>query len=126
MKNESVDRNENQKRFKPPFSYSSMLVSTAPEMSGMKIKKIFGIVKGNTVRSRWIGSNIVAGLRTIVGGEIPEYSELLMHAREEAQKRMEDEAKKMGANAVVNMRFTISEVMQSVIEILAYGTAVKF
>ncbi|MEK6856158.1 MAG: YbjQ family protein [Nanoarchaeota archaeon] len=103
-----------------------MLSTTTFEFPGKKIKKILGVVKGNTVRSRWIGSNIMAGLRTLVGGEIPEYSELLIHAREEAQKRMEDEAEKIGADAVVNVRFTISEVMQSVIEILAYGTAVKF
>ncbi len=96
------------------------------DIPGKKITKTLGIVKGNTVRTRWIGSNIVAGLRTLIGGEIPEYSDLLIHAREQAQERMEAEAKKMGADAVVNVRFTISEVLASVIEILAYGTAVKF
>ena len=103
-----------------------MILSTTLEIPGRKIKKVLGVVKGNTVRTRWIGINIIAGLRTLIGGEIPEYSDLLVKAREEAQKRMEDEAKKLGADAVVNVRFTISEVLQSVIEILAYGTAVKF
>lgn len=102
-----------------------MITVTTFDVPGKKITKTLGIVKGNTVRTRWIGSNIVAGLRTLIGGEIPEYSALLVHAREEAQKRMEEEAKKLGADAVVNVRFSISEVLASVIEILAYGTAVK-
>lgn len=102
-----------------------MIITTTPDVPGKKIKKILGVVKGNTIKARWIGSDIVAGLRNLVGGEIKEYTDLLTQAREEALQRMVEEAKKLKADAVVNVRFATSDVMQGAAEILAYGTAVK-
>ncbi len=103
-----------------------MLVTTTPDIAGKTIKETLGVVRGNTVRSRWFGSDIVAGLKNIVGGEITSYTKLLSSARDEAIQRMIEEAKKLHADAVVNVRFTIGEMMGgTATEILAYGTAVK-
>ncbi|MGD9116782.1 MAG: YbjQ family protein [Dehalococcoidia bacterium] len=82
------------------------------------------MVKGNTIRARHIGKDIMAGLRGMVGGEIKEYTKMMAEAREESIKRMTDEAEALGANAIVSMRFTTSMIMQNASEILAYGTAV--
>jgi uncharacterized protein YbjQ (UPF0145 family) len=101
-----------------------MLLSTTDEIFGKKIVKHLGLVKGNTIRARHLGRDIVAGLRNIVGGEVVEYTKLLAEAREQALDRMTQEAGKLGANAVVGLRFSTAEIMQHAAEILAYGTAV--
>jgi uncharacterized protein YbjQ (UPF0145 family) len=101
-----------------------MLLSTTDEIFGKKIIKHLGLVKGNTIRARHLGRDIVAGLRNIVGGEVVEYTKLLAEAREQALDRMTQEAGKLGANAVVGLRFSTAEIMQHAAEILAYGTAV--
>ena len=92
----------------------------------MLIDEILGIVKGCTVQSRNIGHDIGASLKTIIGGEIQGYTEIIEKAREIAQDRMINEARNIGADAVINARFATSSVMQGASEILMYGTAVKF
>ena len=101
-----------------------MIVSTSAQIEGKAIEKTIGLVKGNTIRARHIGRDIMAGLRGIVGGEISEYTKMMAQAREEAISRMVENAEKEGANAIVSMRFTTSMIMQNASEILAYGTAV--
>ena len=101
-----------------------MIVTTTSGISGKRIVRTLGIVRGNTIRARHVGRDIVAGLRNIVGGEISEYTKLLAEAREQALDRMVEEAASLGANAVVEMRFSTSEVMTGAAELLAYGTAV--
>jgi len=101
-----------------------MIISTSAQIEGKKIAKTIGMVKGNTIRARHIGRDIMAGLRGIVGGEISEYTKMMAQAREEAIQRMVEDAEKQGANAIVSMRFTTSMIMQNASEILAYGTAV--
>ncbi|RLG74293.1 MAG: hypothetical protein DRO23_07220 [Thermoprotei archaeon] len=102
-----------------------VIVTTTSEIPGYKIVKVLGVVSGSTVRAKHIGKDIVAALRHIVGGELKEYTEMLREAREQALKRMIEEAKKLGANAVVNVRFMTSAIASGAAEILAYGTAVK-
>ena len=102
-----------------------MILSTTFDVNGKSIKKTFGIVKGNTVRARWFGRDIAAGLKNLVGGEIKSYTGMLTEAREEAIQRMVDEAKKLGADAIVGVRFSTADIMQGSAEMLAYGTAVK-
>ena len=102
-----------------------MIVTNTESIPGKKIVKILGVVKGNTVRARFIGRDIIAGLKGMVGGEVSEYSTLMSEARDDAFKKMVKEAQALGADAVVNIRFTTSNVMQGMAEILAYGTAVK-
>ena len=101
-----------------------MIVVTTPEVPGYRIVKVLGIVCGSTVRAKHIGKDLLASLRNIVGGEVKEYTELLAQARDEALKRMMKKAEELGANAVVNVRFTSSMVAQGAAEIVAYGTAV--
>lgn len=101
-----------------------MIVTTTAEIHGKRIVKTLGIVRGNTIRARNVGRDIVAGLRNLVGGEISEYTKLLAEAREQALDRMVEEAETLGANAVVEVRFSTSEVMRGAAELLAYGTAV--
>lgn len=102
-----------------------MQMCTTGELENFKIEEVLGIVRGNTVRAKWFGKDILAGLRQIVGGELKEYTEMMTEAREEAVKRMLEEAQKLGADAVIGIRFTSSDVMASAAEILVYGTAVK-
>ncbi len=102
-----------------------MIYVTTETIKGKEIAESIGTVRGSTVRARNIGRDIFAGLKNIVGGEISEYTKLLADAREQAIKRMMDDAAKLGADAVVNVRFTTSQVMQGAAEMLAYGTAVK-
>jgi len=102
-----------------------MLLTTQDEFADYKIEKTLGLARGNTIRARHIGKDIVAGLRTIVGGEIDEYTKMLAEAREQSIDRMLADAKRMGADGVVCMRFTTSPVMKGAAELLAYGTAVK-
>ncbi len=102
-----------------------MIVVNTEQIPGKQISEALGVARGSTVRARHLGRDIFAGLKNLVGGEISEYTRLLADAREEALSRMILDADKMGANAVVNVRFTTSTVMQGCSEILAYGTAVK-
>ncbi len=102
-----------------------MIVTNTETVPGKKIVKVLGVVKGNTVRARFVGRDIIAGLKGLVGGEVSEYSTLMSEARDDAFRRMVKEAEALGADAVVNIRFTTSNVMQGMAEILAYGTAVK-
>ena len=101
-----------------------MIITTTDTIPGKTITQSFGIVRGNTIRARHIGRDIVAVLRTIVGGEIDEYTKLMGEAREQALDRMTDEARRMGANAIVCVRFTTSLLMAGSAELLAFGTAV--
>lgn len=103
---------------------SNIIVVSTPYLSGYKITKNFGITWGLIVRSRGIGGNIVAGLRTIFGGEIHEYTQLLNESRAHALERMKEHARELGANAVISVAFDSSEIGQSMTEVLAYGTAV--
>lgn len=103
-----------------------MIVTTSDTIPGKRITKTLGLVRGNTIRARHIGRDIMAGLRTLVGGEIMEYTKLMAEAREQAVDRMVGEAGRMGANGIVGMRFTTSVIMGGAAELLAYGTAVCF
>ena len=102
-----------------------MLYVTTETIAGKKIVESLGMARGSTVRYRNIGRDIFASIKNIVGGEIEEYTKLQADAREQALKRMIDDANRMGADAVVNVRFTTSVVSQGASEILAFGTAVK-
>ncbi|MGE7672802.1 YbjQ family protein [Lysinibacillus sp. NPDC094403] len=102
-----------------------MLLSTTDIVAGKEIVETIGLVKGNSVQSRNIGRDMMAGLRNIVGGEMKEYAEMLVRSRELATKDMEEEARRLGANAIVGVRFSTSSVMDGTSEVLAYGTAVR-
>ena len=102
-----------------------MLIATSDTIEGREIAETLGLVRGNTIRARHVGTDIVASLRNLVGGEVPEYTKLLAEAREQAIDRMSAEAERMGADAIVTARFATSMVAQGAAEILAYGTAVK-
>jgi len=106
-------------------SKSEMLVLTTETVPGREIVQALGLVRGSTVRSKHVGSDIVASLRSIVGGEVREYAQLLAAAREQAIDRMIDEAFMLGADAVVAMRIQTSTIQQGASEVLAYGTAVR-
>lgn len=99
---------------------------TTETIAGKEIKTHLGVATGSTIRARHIGKDIVAGLRTLVGGELPEYTEMMAHARNQAVDRMLDKAQEMGADAVVGVRFSTAMVMQGTAEVMAFGTAVKF
>ncbi len=101
-----------------------MIITTSGRVEGREIVKTVGLVKGNTIRTRHVGRDIKAGLKSIVGGEITDYTQMMSDAREEAVRRMVEDAEKKGANAVISMRFATSMIMQSASEVLAYGTAV--
>jgi uncharacterized protein YbjQ (UPF0145 family) len=101
-----------------------MLVSNLEIVPGKRVIKHLGLVQGSTVRSKHLGKDILAGLKNIVGGELKSYTELLQEAREEATKRMIQQAEAVGANAVLNVRFSTSSITQGAAELLAYGTAV--
>jgi len=101
-----------------------MIIVTSDSIPGKKIVKTFGLVRGNTIRARHLGRDIMAGLRTLVGGEIMEYTKLMAESREQAIDRMKQEAERIGANAVVGLRFTTSVIMGGSAELLSYGTAV--
>ena len=102
-----------------------MLTTTQDNFVDYEVVETLGLVKGNTIRARHVGKDILAGLRTIVGGEITEYTKMLAESREQALDRMISNAEKMGANGIVCIRFTTSAVMAGSAELLAYGTAVK-
>lgn len=101
-----------------------MIMVTTDFVPGRAIKKTLGLVRGNTIRARHLGRDIIAFLRNIVGGEIKDYTKMMAESREQALDRMIGEAEELGANAIINIRFTTSMIMQSASEILAYGTAV--
>ena len=101
-----------------------MLISTTRMIEGKKIVKHLGLVKGNTIRARHVGRDIMAGLRHIVGGEIIDYTKMMAESREQATDRMVEDAQNLGANAIVGMGFATSMLMGGAAEILAYGTAV--
>lgn len=102
-----------------------MIVTNTERIPNKEIVEILGIARGSTVRARNIGRDIFAGLKNIVGGEISEYTKLQAESREEALQRMKKNASSMGADAIVNVRFSTSTIMQGASEMLAYGTAVK-
>jgi uncharacterized protein YbjQ (UPF0145 family) len=102
-----------------------MLITTLDHIPGKEIAESLEIARGSTVRARNLGRDIFAGLKNIVGGEISEYTRLMADAREQAIDRMVADAEGLGADAVINVRFTTAMVMQGCSEILAYGTAVR-
>lgn len=102
-----------------------MLLTTQDQPEDYEIIQTIGLVRGNTIRARHVGKDIMAGLRTLVGGEITEYTKMLAESREQALDRMVAEAKRRGADGIVCVRFTTSSVMTGAAELLAYGTAVK-
>ena len=103
-----------------------MIITTGEQIPGKKIIEVLGIARGSTVRARSVGRDVFAGLRGLVGGEIHEYTKLQAEAREQAIQRMESDAKKLGADAIINMQMQTSVIMQGASEMLAYGTAIKF
>ena len=102
-----------------------MIVVTTETVPGREVTEVLGLVRGNAVRAKNIGRDIMAGLKNIVGGELGAYSELMQEAREQATQRMISEAESWGADAVVNVRYNTSAIANAAAEILAYGTAVK-
>ncbi|MEJ2704557.1 MAG: YbjQ family protein [Sedimentisphaerales bacterium] len=101
-----------------------MLLATTDMIHGRKIVKHLGLVRGNTIRARHLGRDIMAGLRNVVGGEVTDYTKMMAESREQSIDRMIEEAQKLGANAIVGIRFSTTEMMQHAAEIMVYGTAV--
>lgn len=101
-----------------------MIVVTSEQVSGKRIVRSLGLVRGSTIRSRHIGKDLMAVLRNLVGGEVYEYTKMLAESREQAIDRMIEEAEVLGANAVTSMRFQTATVMSGAAEMLCYGTAV--
>lgn len=102
-----------------------MILSTTAEIPGRTVTQVLGVARGNTIRVRHVGSDLVASLRSVVGGEIPEYTKMMAGAREQAIDRMTTHAQQLGADAVIEMRISTATVMRGAAEILCYGTAVK-
>ena len=102
-----------------------MLLTNLEQVPGKKIVQHFGLVQGNTIRAKHVGKDFLAGLKNIFGGELGAYTELLAESRKEATERMIQQAQSMGANAIVNVRYSTSSVAQGAAELYAYGTAVK-
>ncbi len=102
-----------------------MIFSTTPDVPGREITQCLGVVSGNVVQSKHVGRDLMAGLKSIIGGEIKGYTEMLTDARNEAIRRMVEQAQQQNADAIVNIRFTTSTIMANASEMLAYGTAVK-
>ena len=102
-----------------------MIITTQDELADYGITQTLGLVRGNTIRARHVGKDILAGLRSLVGGEISEYTKMLAESREQSLDRMVAEAKRLNADGIVCVRFVTSPVMQGAAELLAYGTAVK-
>ena len=101
-----------------------MIIVTSSEIAGKKIVKTLGLVRGNTIRARHVGKDILAGFKNMLGGEIEEYTKLMAEAREQALDRMMERAEELGANAIIDVRFSTSYIMGAASEILAFGTAV--
>jgi uncharacterized protein YbjQ (UPF0145 family) len=102
-----------------------LVVSNTENVPGRTITRFYGVVSGSTVRTKHIGRDLMAGLKNIFGGELRGYTELLRESRDDALERMLEEARSLGANAVVNVRFSTSSVAQGAAELFAYGTAVQ-
>lgn len=102
-----------------------MLITTQDNFADLDISETLGLVKGNTIRARHAGKDIIAGFRMIIGGEITEYTKMIAESREQAVDRMIVDATIMGADAIVGVRFTTASMMRGAAELLAYGTAVK-
>ena len=102
-----------------------MIVVTTDSIPGREVAEVFGVVRGNTIRARHLGKDILAALRNVVGGEIVEYTKLMAESREQAIDRMTQRAEELGADAILAMRITTSMVMSQASEILVYGTAVR-
>jgi uncharacterized protein YbjQ (UPF0145 family) len=102
-----------------------MITVTTDFIPGREIAEAICVVRGSTIRAKHVGKDIMAGLRMLVGGEVKEYTEMLTEARNESMRRMEAHAEKLGADAIINLRFMTSQVMAGAAEMLAYGTAVK-
>ena len=102
-----------------------MIVVTTDFIPGKKIVEVIGLVRGNTIRARHLGKDILATIKNMVGGEIEEYTKMIAESREQCLDRMAEDARSLGADAVINVRFTTSSMMQGAAELLAYGTAVK-
>ena len=102
-----------------------MLITTTDKLEEIKIKETLGLVKGTIVQSKHIGRDLMAGLKNIVGGEVKSYTQMISDARNLATERMIEEAEKLGADAIIGMRYGSSTIMQGMAEIIAYGTAVK-
>ena len=102
-----------------------MIVSTTENIAGHTIKEHLGTVIGNTIRARHVGKDIMAGFRTIIGGEIKEYTGMMAESREQSMMRMKEKAKELGADAIVGVRFQTSMILPGTAELLVYGTAVK-
>ena len=103
---------------------NKIIVETTPEIPGKKIVRTLGLVRGNTIRARHVGRDIMAGLRNLVGGEVIEYAKLLAESREQALDRMVDQAGELDANAIIGRQFQTSVIMGGAAEMMAYGTAV--
>ena len=101
-----------------------MLITNVEIVPGQRISKHLGLVQGSTVRAKHVGRDLMAGLKNIFGGELKGYTELLQESREEALNRMRDQAESIGANAILNVRFSTSSISQGAAELFAYGTAV--
>lgn len=101
-----------------------MIIATTDTIPGKKITNVYGLVRGNTIRARHMGKDIMAGFKNIVGGEISDYTKMMAESREQAIDRMIEDAESLGANAVVGVRFTTTSMMQNAAELLVYGTAV--
>jgi uncharacterized protein YbjQ (UPF0145 family) len=101
-----------------------VILATTETIAGKRIIKTLGLVRGNSVRARHIGRDIMAIMRNIVGGEVPEYTKLIAEAREQALDRLLEDAESLGAHAVVALRFQTTEMMETAAELMAYGTAV--
>ncbi|MDP6101764.1 MAG: YbjQ family protein [Dehalococcoidia bacterium] len=102
-----------------------MIIATSDELGDKRIVRTLGLVRGSTIRARHVGKDIMASFRSIVGGEVTEYTRLMAESREQSIQRMVAEAERMGANAIVGTRFVTSMVMSGAAELLAYGTAVE-
>lgn len=102
-----------------------MILSNTEEVPGRTIREFYGLVSGSTVRAKHLGRDFMASLKNLVGGELKGYTELLQEARQEALDRMTEQAHAIGANAVVNVRFSTSSIAQGAAELFAYGTAVR-
>lgn len=102
-----------------------MLITTQDSFEDREIATTLGLVRGNTIRARHVGKDILAGLRNLVGGEISEYTKMLAESREQSIDRMVEDARRLGADAIVGVRFTTASMMAGSAELLAYGTAVK-
>ena len=101
-----------------------MIVVTDEKIAGMRVVRTLGLVRGNTIRARHLGKDLMAVMRNVVGGEVSEYTKMMAESREQALDRMVEEAEELGANAIISIRFATSMLMQGAAELLAYGTAV--